>query len=66
MFSEDPAEPKASQPSDAKAGTAEAPVAFMDPRHPCEVASGGGGEINDPAGNDTKPPRCAAGFEVVA
>ena len=50
-----PANPQASQPSEAKANSA-ASVPPMDPSSPIEVASGGSSPINDPSGKDTKPP----------
>ena len=50
-----PAAPKASPP---KAGTAEvAGTPVLDPNDGIEVAAGGGGTVNDPSGQDTKPPR---------
>ena len=52
-----PAAPKASPRSDIKAGTAEvAGTPVLDPNDGIEVAAGGGGTVNDPAGQDTKPP----------
>lgn len=55
MISNHPAEPlpQATSLPGTEGGAAQAPV---DPRTPIEVASGGNGTINDPAGSDTKPP----------
>lgn len=55
MLSNNPAEPQASRPADAKAGAAEPAGAVLDPRDTIEVASGGTGTITDPSGKD-KPP----------
>ena len=53
MLSNDSAE--TTLPASTKAGTADSP-APLDPRSPIEVASGGDGTVNDPAGRDTRPP----------
>ncbi len=50
-----PTEPQASSPSDAKAGTAGS-VPVMKPGSPIEVASGGNGTTNDPPAKDNRPP----------
>jgi hypothetical protein len=55
MLTQNPGEPAASSSPDAPNGTP-APVDFLDPRAPIEVASTGPGTVNDPAGKDTKPP----------
>jgi hypothetical protein len=49
MLSNDPTEP--TLPASTKADS----PAPLDPRSPIEVASGGDGTVNDPAGRD-KPP----------
>ena len=58
MLSQNPTEPpaQASPLRDAKAGTADASSAVMDPHGPIEVASTGNGTTTDPAGKDTRPP----------
>ena len=56
MRSKDSGEPQAAVPGDVKPGTATDQVAPLDPRDPIEVASSGGGGVNDPSGTDRRPP----------
>ena len=55
MLTKNPGEPAAPSPPETPNGTP-APVDFLDPRSPIEVASTGPGTVNDPAGKDTRPP----------
>jgi len=55
MLSKNSAEPQASKPDDAKAGTAKASTPPLNPWDKIEGASGGSGTINDPPGIDQPP-----------
>jgi len=63
MRSKDSGEPQSSVPGEAKPGAATDQVAFLNPRDPIEVASSGGGGVNDPSGTDRRPPGAAVQTE---
>ncbi|HYU34453.1 MAG TPA: hypothetical protein VEW48_20060 [Thermoanaerobaculia bacterium] len=54
MLTKNPAEQPASELSEPKTT-----LEVVDPRAVIEAASSGGGTVNDPAGNDNRPPGCA-------
>jgi hypothetical protein len=59
MISSNQVQPKASLAVDAKACAAEEGVALMSANDPVEGASTGSGTVNDPGGNDHRPPNIA-------
>ena len=56
MITNHPEGAQASQPSKAKACTAETSVPLMDPRGRIEAAADGSGTVNDPSAKDKQPP----------
>ena len=55
---------RTSKPSDAKAGV-KAPATILNPRSVIEVASSGGGTVNDPSGTDNRPPGCTDDLDLL-